>query len=62
MAARVATSDAMIAVGIDLHLKLLAHLYQLLGILGGVLEMYVIIGHAMHQQQSAIQLVGTLQA
>lgn len=44
----------MVAVGIYLHVELLAQLHQVLGILGTVLVVYIVVGHAMYQQQLAM--------
>ena len=55
----VASEDAMVAVGIDLHVELFAKLYEVFGIFRAILEMNVIIRHAMYQQQIAMQVVGT---
>ena len=55
----VASEDAMVAVGINLHVELFAKLYEVFGIFRAILEMNVIIRHAMYQQQIAMQVVGT---
>ena len=49
----------MVAVSINLHVELFAELYQLFGIFGTVLEMHIVVRHAVYQQQVAVQLVGT---
>lgn len=49
----------MVAVGVNLHIELFAELYQLFGIFGTVLEVYIVVCHAVYQQQVAVQLVGT---
>ena len=49
----------MVAVGVNLHLELFAELYQLFGIFGPVLEVYIVVCHAVYQQQVAVKLVGT---
>lgn len=43
----VASEDAMVAVGINLHVELFAKLYEVFGIFRAILEMNVIIRHAM---------------
>lgn len=43
----VASEDAMVAVGIDLHVELFAKLYEVFGIFRAILEMNVIIRHAV---------------
>ena len=53
MLARVATSNAMVTVGIYLHVKLLALLHQCFGIFGSILEVHVVVSHTMNQQQVA---------
>ncbi len=53
----VATVDAVVTVGVELHLEGLIQLYQLLGIFGAVLEVDVVVGHAMHEQEAAMQLL-----
>ena len=59
MHARVAAEDAVVAVGIDLHVELLAQLNQMFGILGTVLVVHVVVGHAVYQQEVSVQFVGT---
>ena len=54
MATSVATKDAMIAVGIDILLKVLICLYQSLRIFKCVLWMHIIISQTMAKQQSTI--------
>lgn len=49
----------MVAVGVNLHIELFAELYQLFGIFGTVLEVYIVVCHAVYQQQVAVKLVGT---
>ena len=51
-----AAVDAVVAVGVDLLFELDACLYHLLGELGGVLEVDVVVGKAVADEQVAVQL------
>ena len=55
----ISTVYSVIAIGINLHIKLFSELYQLLGILCTILEMNVVICHTVYEQQVAMQFVGT---
>ena len=46
----VSSINAMITVSVELHLEGFVELHQMLGIFGTLLEVDVIIGHAMNQQ------------
>ena len=48
---------AVVPVCIYLHVELLACLYQCFGVFGQVAEVYVVIGHAVYEEQFAVQLV-----
>ena len=50
---RVSTENAMIAIGIIQLFKILVGLHQCLGILKGILRMYVVIGQSVAYQQRA---------
>ena len=54
---RVATVDAMVAVGVNLRAELYAGLYECLAILRRVAEVDVVVRHAVNQQQVAVELV-----
>ena len=58
----VAAVYAMVAIGIYLHIKLLAQLYQMFGIFCTVLEVNIIICHAVYQQQIAMQFISTCES
>ena len=57
MIAGVSTVDAMVTVFVDLHFKLLSGLYQAFGIIHCLLEMHIIVGCAMNQQQLPLQIL-----
>ena len=59
MQAGITTEYTVVAIGVDLHVELLAKLYEVLGIFHAILEVDVIIRHAMYQQQIAMQIIGT---
>lgn len=50
MLARVAAIDAVVAVGVDLHLELLVVLHVGLADLGAVAEVYVVVGGAVDEE------------
>ena len=53
----VTATNAMVAVCIDVHVKLLVGLYQGFAIFRSVAEMYVVVGCTMHQEQFAMKIV-----
>ena len=53
-----ASIDTVVAVCVDLHVKLLASLYKGFGIFGSILEMYVVVGQTVADKQVSVQLVG----
>ena len=55
----VATIDAMVAVGVVVHVELLVGLHEGLGVLDTVADVYIVVGHAMHEEQTAVEVVGT---
>ena len=59
MQAGITTEYTVVAIGVDLHVELLAKLYEVFGIFHAILEVDVIIRHAMYQQQITMQIVGT---
>lgn len=50
----VPSRDAVVTVGIDLHVELDACLYQSLAIFCTVLEMHVVIGRSVDEQQFSL--------
>ena len=48
--ARVAAIDKMVAVGVDLHLKLLIGLYQSFRVFGTIAVVYIIVGRTVNEQ------------
>ena len=62
MIAGIATIDAVVAVGVDLHIELFVQLHQVFGIFRAVLEVDVVVRHAMNQQQVAMQLTARVKA
>jgi hypothetical protein len=57
MIAGVSTVDTMITVFVNLHFKLFTGLYQALSIIHCLLEMHIIVGCAMNQQQLPLQIL-----
>ena len=57
----VAAVDAVVAVGVDLLLKLDAGLDHLLGEFGGVLIVNVVVGKAVADKQVAMQLLESVE-
>lgn len=55
MIACVAAEDAVIAVGIYLHVELYTCLYQCFTVFGAVLVVHVVIGCSVYQKQVAMQ-------
>ena len=48
MLTRISAIDTVVTVGVDLHVELFSQLYQVLGILGDILKVYIIVGHAVY--------------
>ena len=57
MIAGVSTVNTMITIFVNLHFKLFTGLYQALSIIHCLLEMHIIIGCAMNQQQLPLQIL-----
>ena len=51
--------NAVIPVGIYLHVELFSKLYQVFGIFGTVLEVNVVICHTVYKEQVTVQVVCT---
>ena len=51
MLACVSTVDAMVAIGVDVHLEVLVGLHQRLSIFKGVLRMHIVVGQSVAEQQ-----------
>ena len=60
MVTRVAAIDAVVAVGVDVHLEVLVCLHQSLSIFKCVLRMYVVISQTVTYQQRALQVARTI--
>ena len=60
MVAGVATRYAVVAILIDMHVKLYAGLNQRLGILKRLHEMHVVVGRSVNEQHVAVERIGTL--
>ena len=58
--AGVAAIDAMVAVGVDVHLEILVGLHQCLGIFIGILRMHIDIGMTVADELCTVQVVHTL--
>ena len=61
MVAGVATIDAVIAVGINVLLEVLVRLHKCLGILEDILRMDVVVGQAVAEQQTSVEVLGAYQ-
>ena len=61
MVAGIATINAMISVGVNLHIELVTRLHEGFGKLSRVLEVHVIIRHTMNQQEVALDLLVTME-
>ena len=59
MVSGISAINAVIPVGIYLHVELFSKLHQVFGIFGTVLEVNVVICHTVYEQQVAMQFVGT---
>ena len=53
----ITATDAVIAVRVDVHIKLLVGLYQGLAVFAGIAEVNIVIGSTMHQEQLTVELV-----
>ena len=53
--AGVASIDAVVAIGVDLHVERLVCLYQSLRHLSAVAEMHIVIGSAVNEQEVAME-------
>ena len=61
MATGITAVDGVVAVGVNLHVELLAGLHEGFGVLGGIAEVDVVVGHAVDEQQTPLQLRGAQQ-
>ena len=52
----VSAADAVVAVGIDVHVKLLVCLYQCFAVFGSVAQVYIVVRCTMYQQQRTMQV------
>ena len=59
MVAGVAATYAVVTVDVDVFLEVLVSLYECLGVFGGVLEMNVIVGKSVADEQRSMELCGT---
>ena len=50
MQARVAAIDKVVAVGVDLHLKLLIGLYQSFRVFRAIAVVYIVVGRTVNEQ------------
>ena len=57
--AGVAAIDAVVAVGVDVLLEVLVSLDESLGVLEGVLRVYVVVGQSVTEEQCAREVVYT---
>ena len=57
--ARVATVDAVVTVGVNVHLEVFVGLHKRFSVLKYVLRMNIVVGKTVAQQQRAVQLAGT---
>ena len=56
--AGVAAIDAVIAVGVVVHVKLFVGLHQCFRVLHAVAYVYIVVCHAMHQEQATVEIFG----
>ena len=56
----VSATDAMIAVRVDVHVKLFVGLHKGFAILAGIAEVNIVIGSTMNQEQFTMQPVYTV--
>ena len=54
MMAGVASIDAVVAVGIDVHLEVLVSLHQFLSIFKGVLRVHIVISQSVTDEQTSM--------
>ena len=54
MLGSVPTTDSMVTIGVYVHIELLVGLYQCFGIFHAVAHVHVIVGHAVHEEQTTI--------
>ena len=59
MVAGVAATYAVVTVDVDVFLEVLVSLYECLGVFGGILEMNVIVGKSVADEQRSMELFGT---
>ena len=59
MVAGVAATYAVVTVDVDVFLEVLVSLYECLGVLGGILEMNVIVGKSVADKQRSMELFDT---
>ena len=57
MVTRVATIDAMVAIGVVVHVELLVGLYQCFRVLHTVAYVYIVVGHAVHEEEATVEVV-----
>ena len=55
----VSTTDAVVAVGVDVHVELLVGLYQGFAIFRCVTQVYVVVSGSVNEEQLALELVCT---
>ena len=55
--ARVAPVDGVVAVGVEVHVELVAELHECLGEFGGVLEVDVVVGHSVDEEEVAVDFL-----
>ena len=60
MVARIATIDAVVSVGVNLHFKLLVDLYEGFAHFRDISEMHVVVSSAMNEKQTARKIGRTL--
>ena len=58
MVAGVAATYAVVTVDVDVFLEVLVSLYECLGVFGGILEMNVIVGKSVADEQRSMELCG----
>jgi hypothetical protein len=56
----VSATDAMVAVRVDVHVKLLVGLYECFTIFGSIAEVYVVVGCTMDDEELAMELIHTV--
>ena len=53
----VSATDAVVTVGVDVHVELLVSLYECFAIFGCIAKMYIVIGSTMHQEKFTMKFV-----